>query len=235
MTPCGIRARSALVTRLGPREAITVGVFSGSLTYKVFFAHEDPPDDWENFYVERVNLHAFEELQPDDEEDESIGWVQIERPLETSFELPDLRYDHFINLGLRRDRYAIPKARRDAHIAEAEREYRVKNDKEDLNKYEREDIEHMVTRELREETLPKMRVIDVSWDLRTGRVRFWSHANKLGELFQELFQETFEMDLVPASPYVNAIELGLPSHRIEALQTAEATNFIDDGSTTVEE
>jgi len=211
-----------------------LGVFSGSLTYKVFFAQDDPPDDWQNFYLERVNLHAFEPLEPDSDEDESVGWVQLERPLQTSFELPDLHYDHFINLGLRRDRYAIPKARMDAHLAEAEREYRIKNDKEELDKYEKEDIEQMVTRELREENLPKMRVIDVSWDLRSGRVRFWSHANKLGELFQALFQETFEMDLVPASPYVNAVELGLPSHRIESLQTAEPTNFIDPGASTVE-
>lgn len=212
-----------------------VGAFSGSLTYKLFFAQDDPPDNWQNLYLERLNLHAFEELQPDDDDGESIGWVQLERPLETDFELPDVQYDHFLNIGLRRDRYAIPKARLDANIAEAEREFRLKNDKDDLSKYEREDIEHMVTRGLREDTLPKMRVIDVSWNLKTGHVRFWSHANKLGELFQGLFKETFQMEIMPASPYVNAIETGLASHRVERLQSTEPTNFVDPGETTVEE
>lgn len=204
-----------------------MGVFSGSLTYKLFFTQDDPPDNWENLFVERLNLYSFDELEPDDDEDESIGWVQLEQPLETTFELHDVRYDHFLNLGLRRDRYAIPKARLDARIAEAEREYKLKNDKDELGKYEREDIEHMVTRELREETLPKMRVIDVSWDLRDGRVRFWSHANKLGELFQGLFEDTFQIPLMPASPYINAIEIDLASDRQEVLQRTEPTQFVE--------
>ena len=204
-----------------------MGAFTGSLTYKLFYAQQEPPDNWENLFVEKVNLHAFEPLQPDGEEDESIGWVQLERPLQTDFELAHMRYDNFINLGLRRDRYAIPKALRDAHVAEAEREFMRKNEKDELSKYEREDIEQMVIRRLREQTLPKMRVIDMSWNLRSGRVRFWSHANKLGELFRGLFQETFEMELMPASPYVDGIELGVASHRIERMQNAEPTNFIN--------
>ncbi len=209
-----------------------MGAFSGSLTYKLFFVQDPPPDNWQSLFVERVNLHAFEPLEPDDEEDETIGWVPIEQPLETDFELPDLLYDQFVNLGLRRDRYSLPKALRDAHIAQAEREYMLKNDKEELSKYEREDIEHMVLGRLREKTLPKMRVIDVSWHVQTGRVRLWSHANKLGELFRELFEETFQMPLMPASPYINAVELELPSHRVEALQTAEPTEFVEPSETT---
>ncbi|MFB6265198.1 MAG: hypothetical protein ABEL76_16485 [Bradymonadaceae bacterium] len=139
-----------------------MGVFSGSLTYKLFFTQQDPPDNWTNAYVERLNLNAFEPLDPDDEADESLGWVPIEQPLQTSFELEDFRYGDFINLGLRRDRWAIPKARREARLAEAEREWHAKNDKDDLSKYEQEDLEQMVLRDLREETLPTMRVIDVS-------------------------------------------------------------------------
>lgn len=204
-----------------------MGVFSGSLTYRLFFVQDELPDNWQNLFVERVNLNAFEELQPDDDEDESIGWVPIEQPLETDFDLPDMLYEKFINLGLRRDRYALPKALRDAHIAQAEREFKLKNDKDKLSKYEREDIEHMVLRRLREKTLPKMRVIDASWNVRSGRVRFWSHANKLGELFRELFEETFQMKLMPASPYVNAVEADLASHRVETLQNIDPTEFVE--------
>ena len=204
-----------------------MGVFSGSLTYRLYFVQDELPDNWQNLFVEQVNLQAFEELQPDDDEDESIGWVPIEQPLETQFDLPDMLYDNFINLGLRRDRYALPKALRDAHNAEAEHEFRMKNDKDKHSKYEREEIEHMDIRRLREKTLPKMRVIDASWNVRSGRVRFWSHANKLGELFRELFETTFQMKLMPASPYVNAIEGGLASHRVETLQEVEPTQFVE--------
>lgn len=204
-----------------------MGVLSGSLTYKLFFVQDELPDDWQGSFIDQINYNAFEELDPSDDDDESIGWVHIEHPLQTDFDLKDFKYDHFINLGLRRDRFSIPNALKKAHIAEAEREFRLKHDKDKLSKYEREDIEHMVERRLREKTLPKMRVIDMSWDLRSGRVRFWSHANKVGELFRGLFADTFQMEIMPASPYVNAAELGMAGERVDRLEEIEAANFID--------
>ena len=203
-----------------------MGAHSGSLTYKVFFVQGELPENWEGLFVERINLNAFEELDPEQEEDESIGWVDIQDPLNTRLELSDIRQDQYLNLGLRRDRFALPKDLLDAHIKRAEETYKQKNDKDRLDKYEQEDIETMVTRDLREDSLPKMRVTDVSWHLPSGRVRFWSHANKMCDLFQGLFDETFGLDVVPSSPYTNAVELGLTAERIEHLQHAEATDFV---------
>lgn len=203
-----------------------MGARSGSLTYKVFFVQGELPDNWEGLFIERINLNAFEELDPEENDEESIGWVDIDDPLSTRLDLEDVRDDQFLNLGLRRDRFAIPKDLLDAHIARAEATYKQKNDKDRLDKYEQEDIEQMVTRDLRSKSLPKMRVTDVSWHLPSGRIRFWSHANKMCDLFQALFEETFGLDALPSSPYTNAVELGLTTERIERLQDAEATDFV---------
>lgn len=204
-----------------------MGVFSGSLTYKLFHVQEEIPEDWRSQFREQLLLHKFEPLQPDDEHEESIGWVQLDRPLEPDFELENIVWDHYVILGLRRDRYSIPNALLKAHVADAEREYKRRNDKDKLGKYEREDIEHMVKRELKENSLPKMRVVDVCWNLRNNRVRLWTHANKLGEIFQGLFVDTFGLPVVAGNPYTNGVELGLKPEQQQALQEVEPTNFLD--------
>lgn len=204
-----------------------MGVFSGSLSYKTFHVHGDLPDDWKTRYVERIEHYSFDPLLPEDDDGVSEGWVPLERPLDTEFDLYSILYDHYLTLGFRRDKYTIPKALLDAHIAEAEREYRLQNDKDELSKYEREDIASIVERELREKQLPKMRIIDVCWDIRNEKVRFWSQANARCETFQQLFEKTFEVDVVPANPYINAVELGADEDRIEKLQDVEPTNFIE--------
>ena len=109
------------------------------------------------------------------------------------------------------------------------------NDKTELSKFERDDIKATVKRELKERQLPKMRIIDVSWDIRNGRVRFWSQANKRCEEFRGYFEDTFGLKIVPASPYTDALELGLREDEIERLKDLEPTNFVEgveDGRTT---
>lgn len=204
-----------------------MGAFKGSLSYKIFHVQGEIQDDWKERYIERIQANAFTPLTPEHEDGISEGWVPIDRPLQLEFDLYSVLFDHFINLGFRQDRYSIPKALLKAHVAEAEREYMRENDKTELSKFERDDIKAMVELELREQQLPKMRIIDVSWDLRSGRVRFWSQANKLCETFQGYFEDTFGLKVLPANPYINAVELDLGNDEVEALADVEATNFVD--------
>ncbi len=203
-----------------------MGAISGTLTYKLFYVQGELPKDWKDRYVQNVQHHAFETLAPDDEEEESMGWVIVDRPLHTDFDLYSMLFDHFINLSLRHDRYAVPSALLNAHLAEATREYMLENEKKKLSKFEKEDLKEMVKRRLKEQQLPRMRIIDMSWDIRAGRVRFWSHSNKTCELFQGFFEDTFGLKLLPANPYINAVELGLEPDEVETLQAVEPSNFV---------
>ncbi len=204
-----------------------MGAIKGSLSYKIFHVQGEPEDGWKERYVERIEANSFTPLTPEDEDEISEGWVPIDRPLQLEFDLYSVLFDHYINLGFRQDRYSIPKALLKAHVAEAEYEYMVENDKEELSKFERDDIKAMVKMELKEQQLPKMRVIDVSWDLHAGVVRFWSQTNKLCETFQGYFQDTFGLKILPANPYINAVESGLGEEKVEMLQDVEPTNFVE--------
>ena len=99
--------------------------------------------------------------------------------------------------------------------------------KEKLTKFEQDDIKTIVKERLKEKQLPRMRVFDMSWDLRRGRVRFWSQSNKNCELFQGFFEDTFGLKVLPANPYINALQSGLTAAQEERIKAVEATHFIE--------
>ncbi len=204
-----------------------MGAIKGSLSYKIFHVQGEIEDGWKQKYVERIQKNAFTPLTPDDEDEISEGWVPIDRPLQSEFDIYTVLFDHFINLGFRQDRYSISSALLKAHVAEAEREFMAQNDKDELSKFERDDIKAIVKHELKEQHLPKMRVLDMSWDLQSGRIRFWSQANKMCETFQGYFEDTFGLKVLPANPYINAVESGLNEEQIEKLGVLEPATFID--------
>jgi recombination associated protein RdgC len=204
-----------------------MGARYGTLSYKLFYVLGDIEDGWQDRYLQAIKKNAFEPLTPEGENEVSDGWVPIDRPLNVEFELYTFLYDHFVNLGLRQDKYMIPAALLKAHVEEAEREYRVQNGKERLSKFEKEDIKTMVKRRLKEKQLPRMKVIDMSWDMRARKVRFWSQSNNTCELFQEFFEDTFGLSLRPANPYVNALHLDLAQEQIDDLEFVEPSVFVD--------
>ncbi len=204
-----------------------MGALHGTLSYKIFYVQGDLPDDWKTSYVEQIQKNSFQPLEPDGEDESSEGWVPIERPLQVEFDLFTFLFDHFINLGLRQDKYSIPAGLLKAHVAEAEREFLAQNNKEKLTKFEQDDIKTIVKERLKEKQLPRMRVFDMSWDLRRGRVRFWSQSNKNCELFQGFFEDTFGLKVLPANPYINALQSGLTAAQEERIKAVEATHFIE--------
>lgn len=212
-----------------------MGALQGNLTYKLFYV-DGEIEDFQAFQAElvaRVQHRAFAPLDPDEEDEERTGWVPVETPLVVEFDLHKVLYDHFINLTMRQDKYAVPGGLLRAHIAKAERDLLDQKRAQDptnartrLSKYERDEVRDNVNRQLKRQSLPKMSVLDMSWDLRSKRVRFWSQSNKMCELFQGLFEDTFGLKLVPANPYINALHAGLSPEQIERLTVIEPSAFI---------
>lgn len=203
-----------------------MGALFGTLTYKIFYVQDDLPEKWQDDFLASIRHRAFEPLSPESEDEEHYGWVPIDTPLRVEFDAHTVIFDHFINLGLRQDKYAIPSALLKAHIQQAEREYLVEHKKERLTKFEKEDIKAMVRKKLKERSLPKMGVTDMSWDLRSGRVRFWSQSKNTCELFQGLFTDTFGLNIVPSNPYILGTKMDLDDRQIEQLKTVEPCDFV---------
>ena len=204
-----------------------MGAFSGSISYKQFYVEGELPSNWKEKYLERISHFAFEPLSPDDERDEAYGWVPVERPLEREFPLARVMFNEYITLGLRRDAFSISPDRLKAEIAAETREFLASHKSEKLNKTQKEEIARNTKLGLRQQALPTMKVIDMSWNIDEKHIRFWNQSPKMCELFQGLFEETFQLKLKPANPYINALKAELNAEEVEALSEVETSHFVN--------
>ncbi len=203
-----------------------MGAFQGNLTYKLFFVEGELPENWQDQFLTMIRKLAFEPLTPQSEEEETMGWVSVLRPLQTDFVLNNVVYDDFLCLGLRKDRYTLPSDLLKAHLEELQREYMRKNEKQRLSKFERDDLKAIVKKQLKERSIPRMKVTDMVWQLSTKRVRFWSQSDSQCELFQEFFEDTFGLKLLPASPYIHGLQYELSDDELTELATVEPANLV---------
>ena len=204
-----------------------MGAFAGSISYKLFFVEGELPSSWKEAFLERIKHRRYQELSPEEEDEEKYGWVVAERPLETEFFLNNVVYNDYLNLGFRRDRYAIPTERFKAELAKVSREFMRQNELNRLTKFQKEDLSKMVRNDMKRKSIPQMKVTDMSWNLERGELRFWSQSAKLCELFQGYFEDTFGVKILPAGPYISAVRQDLDPALIEKLAAVEPTNFVE--------
>lgn len=202
-----------------------MGALKGTITYTKLYVRGELPDGFRDSFVERIRLRAFQPLTVEDDAEQRAGWCSIEDPLDTELDHNTIYYNSYLNLGLRTDRWVIPGPLLKAHLAEAQREHLAKRGRDRLSKREKEEIRVTVSRRLRRQVLPVMGVVDLSWNLITGVVRFWSQSPKALESMMELFEDTFGLPLLPESPAASAISLGLSAAQQQALEALTPTVF----------
>jgi hypothetical protein len=202
-----------------------LGALKGSISYAKFHVRGELPDGFRDTFVERIRLRAFRPLTVSDDEELRAGWCSIENPLDLELDHSKIFWNSYLNLGYRVDRWHYPAPLFKAHFTEAEREYLAKRGREKLGKREKEELTALVKRKLRKQLLPTMKVIDLSWNLETGAVRFWNQSPRVHEGLGELFEDTFQMSLVPESPYTAAADIGLTPAHEAAFAMLEPTAF----------
>ena len=70
-----------------------------------------------------------------------------------------------------------------------------------------------------------MKMIDFSWSLDEGVVRFFSQSAKPALAMSDLFTKTFGLKLTPETPYTLAERLGLSKAEEKSWETIEETAF----------
>jgi recombination associated protein RdgC len=185
-----------------------LGALRGSISYSKHYVRGDLPGDFRDTFVENLRLRAFRPLGLEDDEPR-VGWCSVENPLDCELDHGKVFFNNYLNLGLRVDRWQIPGPLFKAHFAEAERERLAKRGRDKLGKKEKEELAATVSRRLRKQLVPVMKVVDLSWNLDTGVVRFWNQSPRLVETLGEIFEATFSLGLVPESPFTAAARIGL--------------------------
>jgi DNA recombination-dependent growth factor C len=200
-----------------------VPALRGSLTYARFFVDGDVPEDFREKYMRAIRLRAMKPLEADDEDLERSGWCKVGEPFEIELRYEDVFYNEYVNLGLRTDKWRLPTSMLKQRVREAEAAYLEKKGRERLGRAEKTELKEMVARKMRKQTSPATRMIDVSWSMNEGVVRFFSHAEKAGAQMMEIFTKTFGLRLVPEAPYTLAARLGLSKAQESAWEELELT------------
>jgi len=201
-----------------------LGALKGSISYSKHYVRGDLAEDFRDAFVENIRLRAFRPLGLDDDEPR-VGWCSIEDSLDCELDHAKVYYGGYLNLGLRIDRWQIPGPLFKAHFAEAERERLAKRGRDKLGKKEKEELAAVVSRRLRKQLVPTMKVVDLSWNLDAGVVRFWSQSAALCETLGEIFEATFGVSLVPESPFTAADRLGLGEAHVHAISLLKPSVF----------
>jgi recombination associated protein RdgC len=184
----------------------------GPLTYARFFVEGELPNDFSDRFMRSIRQRAMKPLLPEDEDLERSGWCTLGEPMELDMTHESVFYNEYINLGFRTDRWSIPSPMLKAKVKEAESLYLSRKGKERLSRTEKKELKELVSKKLRKQLSPAMSVIDFSWAINDGIVRFFSLSPRKGALMMELFQRTFSLSLVPESPYILACRVSPSQH-----------------------
>lgn len=205
-----------------------MGLLRGSISYTKYYVEGEFADNFRDKLLDKLHLRRFQPLTVDSEDEQRIGWVSINRPLdpEVTFDFNDVFYNNYINLTLRIDAWRFPGSVFKAAFAEAEKKFLTKKGREKLTKREKDDLKMTVGRKLRHHFSPTIRVIDLSWNTEENILRFWNQSTKGQELLFELWEKTFpKIELIPAGAHTTATRLGLPEARLRALAEIEPARF----------
>ncbi len=202
-----------------------MGALAGSLTFTRFFVRGELPTRFRDKFVESIRLRTFEPLTPESEDQEHVGWCAVGRVLDLELDHEKVFYNSYINLGLRMDRWRVPGALLRAHLAEAEQEALEKSGRDKLGKREKAELKARIITRLRKKLMPSMKVVDMSWNLDGGVVRFFNQSPRVHEQFMALFEKTFSLELTADSPYISAERLGLRDAELHALSGVDASTL----------
>lgn len=184
-----------------------------TLTYSRFFILGDVPSDLPGASLKRIRASAAQPLNPDEDVSERHGWCSIEDPMVTDLDHDNVFFNEYLCLGLRIDRWVVPKPMLNAHLRDAEASLLEKKGLERLGRKAKADLKLFVLKKLRRQLMPTTKSVDLVWNTNTGVARFFSQSARIHLLVQELFEKTFRLKLVPESPGTAAERRGLDARQ----------------------
>jgi hypothetical protein len=202
-----------------------MGALRSSLTYARFFVTGDVPSDLAGAAMKRIRAAASQPLVPDEDVSERHGWCSIEDPMDTDLDHEKVFFNEYVCLGLRMDRWAVPKPLLNAHLRDAEAALLQKKGLEKLGRKAKADLKLFVLKKLRRQLVPVTKSVDLVWNVNTGVARFFSQSQKIHLLVQELFEKTFKLKLVPESPGTAAERRGLDARAEKIWEALEPTSL----------
>jgi hypothetical protein len=175
--------------------------------------------------VDRLRKNSFNDIDELPEE-RSFGWTAYEDMLDVSFGVNPVEKGQYLAFCLRLDTRRVPPAVLKKHTAVALKKEEAalrEMGKKFISRERRKEIREQVEFRLRRRFLPIPACFEVVWNTAASTVYFASTQQKVLDLFEEVFIRTFELHIVPLSPYELAAALVTETRQLDAL---EPTQFV---------
>ena len=177
-----------------------MGLLKGSLSFSRYRVMGEAPEEFRPFFDRQIKKYAFRELTASAEE-QAFGWTCLENPLDTHFEGAKYSAGDFFYFALRVDRKSIPPALLRLKCLEEERKALKDSGKKRLFREQTREIRERVYLHLLARAYPVPSLYDVLWAPSGGWLLVGSHADKVFEIFEDLFKTTFNAKFTPFLPW----------------------------------
>ena len=204
-----------------------MGILSSSVSLTRYRVQEKATDELLRQVPEKLKQRAF--LDIDNTADErSFGWVNIDNMLDNTWSVSAPEKGALFAFALRLDTRRIPPAVLKKHVQIAlEREMEIAREqgRNFVSRARKKEIKEQVELKLRARTLPIPAVFEVVWNPGENRVYLGTTNAKVRALFEDMFQDTFDLRLESLTPFFLALEI-LGEEAVAKLENLEPTVFI---------
>ncbi len=174
-----------------------MGALRGSLSYLRFLVEGEPAKNPGSTYEKALEARRFMPLSPGGDVNESAGWVPAEAPFDD--EMPITRdvflFGDIVAVTYREDAYRIPRP-----LLQRETKKRIdkivrdeKKDPGDIGRAFVKAVEQAVLLELKKQTIPRSKLVDVVWDTSTREMRVFGRGTVVTERVASLVERTFQV------------------------------------------
>lgn len=173
--------------------------------------------------TDRLRNNGFRDIDELPEE-RYVGWTAFEDMLDMAFTTNPVEKGVYLAFCLRLDTRRVPPAVLKKHTAVALRKEEAQlreMGKKFVSRERRKELKEQVALRLRMRFLPIPAEFQVVWNTAENLVYFTSTQQKMLDTFEDLFVRTFELHLVPLSPYELAVNTVKDSQRLDTLEPTQ--------------
>lgn len=178
-------------------------VGKGSLTFRQYELSGKRKRFEPDYLCERLSTFAFAGLASG-EEGVAQGWVAPGHLFDGDFDPHRLFHGPYVTFALRIDTRKVPASLINAHAALEIQAALDAEGLERLSNRRKREIKEEIRLRLSEETPPVQKAFGVFWNLKKGKVYLQNTSKTVNEAFRALFERSFETEIKPQIPGLQA-------------------------------
>lgn len=194
-----------------------MGILKGAMSVRRYRIDGEPPENFRDQYIELLERDAFREPLSPVHKEETAGWVQAHNLLDTEFgDLNRWLYNQYALFALRVDKKVLPAKLFGAHLQKRQEAWCVAQGRERVPAKVKEELRELLEEEMLRQTLPRVQVTEVVWNVAEGWALFHSASEAANDRFRKFFHRTFGLVAVPFDPVDLVADLGEVALRLQS-------------------